>query len=448
MEYDVLVLGCGPAGFYSALSCASCGLRTAVVERGIPGGTGLATGCLPVKMILDRIKLLRDAGYSENLPRVLEEISRKVTEIPSQVLRRLKEASVDLYTGEGAFLSDRCLKIGKTILTARFIVLATGTEPEIVHGLSGHPNIISHTEAVSLSRPPGSLTILGSNVEGIEFASLFSELGSQVMVIEQEDEILPSYDRDLVAPLEDRLRENGVTFRMGSIVIGCRDSEEGLVLDIQGPGRLDGHKNPDESGIPALKGPLLMTGLRRPCLPAGLDATGVSCSQDRIPVDRMLRTNVPHIYAVGDINGILGMGSSAMQQGMQIGDLLSRSRPPSLEQGCLPRAVFSLPEIAGAGLQEQELTALGISYKVGRFELGQTWRGFGQGIGGFVKVLSRGKDDLAGIWMSGPSVSEIAGLCAPLLNGGNGLDGLKRGLMIHPVLGEAVMEAANQITWE
>lgn len=442
MEYDVIVLGCGPAGFYSALSCASRGLRTAVVERGIPGGTGLATGCLPVKMILDRIKLLREAGSSEDLPRVLEETREKMAYLPSLILRRLKEASVDLYTGDGAFLSDRCYRVGTTLLTARFIILATGTEPEVLPGLSDYPNVISHKEAVSLSRPPGSLTILGSDVEGIEFASLFSELGSQVMVIEQEGEILPSYDRDLVSPLENRLRGNGVTFRMGSTVRGWRDSEKGLVLDIQGSGRLEG------SGILALEGPLLMTGLRRPCLPAGLDATGVSCSQDRVPVDRMLRTNVPHIYAVGDINGILGMGSSAMQQGMQIGDVLSRGRLPSLEHGGLPRAVFSLPEIAGAGLQEQELTALGIPYKVGRFELGQTWRGFGQGIEGFVKVLSRGKDDLAGIWMSGPSVSEIAGLCAPLLNGGNGLEGLKRSLMIHPVLGEAVMEAANQITWE
>ncbi|MBF9016759.1 MULTISPECIES: NAD(P)/FAD-dependent oxidoreductase [unclassified Oceanispirochaeta] len=432
MQYDVLVLGSGPAGFYSALSCGRNGLKTALVERDIQGGTGLATGCLPVKMILDRIKLLRETGVPERLPQVLNDSRERMNHLGPLMNRRLMSAGVDLYTGEGFFLSADSFKVDDTILSARSIILATGTEPGSLPGVSDHPNCISHKEAVSLSRPPGSLTIVGGDVEGIEFASLFSELGTSVTVLEQQSEILTGYDRDLVQPIADRLKDNGVSFKMDTRVTGSGEKGE-LLTDSQSI-------NPS--------GPVLITGIRRPSFPEGLAAAGVECLKDRIPVNGSLRTNVPHIFAVGDINGLLGMGSAAVQQGMQMGDFLKDNIPITLDQGGLPRAVFSLPEIAGAGQQEKDLIAAGIPYGSGQFPFNHTWRGMGKWETGFVKVLVTDKDRLAGLWMSGQTVSETAGFCGPVLDAGIGLSSLRKSLMIHPVLGEAVLEACNQIHWE
>lgn len=428
----MLVLGSGPAGFYSALSCGRSGFKTALVERDIPGGTGLATGCLPVKMILDRIKLLREAGVPERLPQVLSQNRETMSPLGPLMNSRLISAGVELYRGEGVFLSPHKFKVDNTILSARFIILATGTEPGSLPGLSHHPNCISHKEAVLLSQAPDSLTIVGGDVEGIEFASLFSELGTSVTVLEQQSEILPGYDRDLVQPIADRLKDNGVSFKMDTRVTGSGEKGE-LLTESQSI-------NPH--------GPVLITGIRRPSIPEGLSAAGVECLKDRIPADGSLRTNVPHIFAVGDINGLLGMGSAAVQQGMQMGEFLKDSTPITLNQGGLPRAVFSLPEIAGAGLQEKELIAAGTPYGVGRFPFHNTWRGMGKWKTGFVKVLVTDKERLAGIWMSGQTVSETAGFCGPVLNAGMELSSLRKNLMIHPVLGEAVLEACNQINWE
>lgn len=443
MRYDVLVLGCGPAGFYSALSCAARGFKTAVVEKGVPGGTGLGTGCLPVKLMMDRIKLLRQTGDGPDLSPVLSEYSSGMEKLRPLILRRLKDAGVELYLGEGRFLSPHSFRIGQKELSAATIILATGSEAASLPGLSEHPRIISHKEAVSLSRAPETLTIVGGDVEGIEFASLFSELGSSVEVIEQQNEILPGYDRDLVSPLEERLLDRGVRFTLNSRVIKTVPSGDGIALEMAAS-----DSQSDSPGPRALGGSLLVTGIRRPCIPEGLEAAGVDCLGDRIPVDENLRSNAAHIYALGDLNGLLGMGSAAVQQGLQMGDHLKERIPISLDQGGLPRAVFSLPEIAGAGMQEKELAAGGIPYRRGRFSFSQTWRGLGREDKGFIKVLAGEDDRVAGIWMSGHSVSDTAGFCAPLLNAGIRTGELKRSLMIHPVMGEALLEACNRMEWE
>ena len=432
MQYDVLVLGCGPAGFYSAISCARSGFKTAVIERDIPGGTGLATGCLPVKLILDRIKILREAGVSEALPRVLGECRERMDQLEPLIKSRLISAGADLYTGEGTFLSPHEFKVGSTVFTARFIIIATGSEPGSLPGFSDRPDFLSHKEAVSLSAPPASLLIIGGDVEGIEFASLFSELGTSVTVLEQQNEILPGYDSDLVEPVAERLRDNGVSFVMDTRVTGCTQMG-GLITEV-------GSIHP--------AGPVLVTGIRCPSFPGGLDAAGVESQKDRIPVDGALRTNIPHIFALGDINGLLGMGSAAVLQGMQMGDLLKADIPVSLDFGGLPRAVFSLPEIAGAGQQEKDLIAAGIPYGTGRFCFDHCWRGMGRWKTGFVKVLVTEDEQLAGLWMSGHTVSETAGFCGPVLNAGMSLSSLKKSLMIHPVMGEAVLEACQKIHWE
>jgi dihydrolipoamide dehydrogenase len=278
---------------------------------------------------------------------------------------------------------------------------------------------------------PEHLLILGGDVEGIEFACLFARLGGRVTVIEQERRILPGTDQDLVETIERDLLDRGVHLKTGEHVRGCT---------------VEGHPNVSLSDGSTLEGDrVLLTGLRRPNFPDGLEQAGIKHDGQKVKVNADLQTSCKTVYAVGDINGITGMAHAAIQQGLvaarRIADPgrvtgASPAGPP------FPRAIYTLPEIAGAGYQESELDMEGTPYRRSAYRLADTWRGYSKGTDrGFIKVLA-GKDErILGLWICGSDASGQASLFGPLLAGGLTIDGLQDGLILHPTLGEAALEA-------
>jgi dihydrolipoamide dehydrogenase len=440
VHYDVLVLGSGPAGFYCALNCSRLGKKTILVERDRLGGTGFRWGCLPVKMMLDRFRA--QAGkeadtdrFDETAP-VITDTARRIQEVETRIRRRLTDAGVELAQGEGRFTDPNTFRLGKQSISAARIVIATGTEPAGWPGVSlNRETVISHREALGLIEIPEHLLILGGDVEGIEFACLFARLGGRVTVIEKEPRILPGTDPDLVEPIGRDLLNRGVTLKTGTEVRDCT-LDGGATVTLRDGSQLQGDR-------------VLVTGLRRPNFPDGLEQAGVKHDGQKINVNADLRTSCDTIFAVGDINGITGMAHAAIQQG-----LLAAGRIAELEHSArgtttgppYPRAIYTLPEIAGAGYQANELDAQGIPYKRLWYRLADTWRGFSKGIDqGFIKVLAGEEDRILGIWICGVDASEQASLFGPLLAGGLTIDGLRDDLILHPTLGEAALEAVLEI---
>jgi dihydrolipoamide dehydrogenase len=457
VHYDVLVLGSGPAGFYCALSCARLGRKTILAERERFGGTGFRWGCLPVKMMLDHLRAQMgtegrdETGRFGKTASVITDTARRIREVETRIRRRLTAAGVEVVIGEGRLVDPNTFRLGKRTISASRIVIATGTEPAGWPGVSLDGNtVLSHREALGLSEIPEHLLILGGDVEGIEFACLFAHLGGRVTLIEKERRILPGTDPDLAEPIERDLLGRGVSLKTGAQVSGCT-LDSGATVILKDGSRLKGDR-------------VLVTGLRRPNFPEGLERVGVEHDGQKIGVNAHLQTSCDAIYAVGDVNGITGMAHAAIQQALVTARRIAGSGGSQGGSGSgsgadgaaggggkpagppYPRAIYTLPEIAGAGYQENELNAEGIPYTRLSYRLGDTWRGYSKGIDeGFIKVLAGEGDRILGLWICGAAASEQASLFGPLLSGGLTIEGLRDGLILHPTLGEAALEAVLEI---
>ena len=433
MDVDVVVIGCGPAGYYAARAAARAGLRTVMVDKGPLGGTGLRTGCLPVKMLLDAV---RERGRASAAPRgwgraTLRRTAAAMVGVEQRLEQALRRDGVQVVRGEAELLDAGAVRAGGRTISCGSIVLATGTRAAAPAGIDLDGQVVvSHVEAVSWREVPRSVAIVGGDVEGIELACLFAHLGSRVHIIEMKGEILPGQDRELVQPVEKRLDALGVRFHLGAAASGVRQARGGAEVLCA-----------DGEVVRAER--VLVTGVRRPNLPAGLGRAGVVADENRIPVDSRFRTSAPGVYAVGDINGLCGMAHAAIQQGMLLGRILRGGPPGPTAWPSLPRAMFTIPEVAGAGAQARDLDSRGIAYRRTTVRLADTWRGISRGIGdGFVTALAAPDGRLLGLWAVGEGASEIAAPYGALVDRGVTADDLLEGLVIHPTLSEALLEAA------
>lgn len=435
--YDIIVIGSGPAGYYGAITAARAGKRVALVEKNKLGGTGFRWGCLPVKYMLDRIKKIEevkeDLGIKIEDVSIYDSIFQKTTAdmegIEAKIRHSLEAHHVDIFFGDGEFVDNHHYKLSDDTLETKDFIIATGTSPAGIKDITiDHDRIISHEEAIQLGHIPKELIIVGGNVEGIEFASLFAHLGTRVTVIEKEETILLGNDADLIAPLEGALTGQGVKLIKG---IGAINTETN---GLQGKVIL-------EDGQVITGDYVLVTGFRKPNFPRGLAQIGVQTDVSRIMVDDYLRTNIQNIYAIGDINGILGMAHVAISQGTLVLDAIEKNRQVPKRYKSLPRAIFTVGEIAGAGYQEWELQEEGIAYRMEKTKLKDTWRGHNKGHKeDFIKVLLDDKDYVLGIWMYGNQVSELVGSLGLLIDQKVSAKEIRESLYVHPTLSEALVE--------
>lgn len=426
-DYDVIILGGGVAGYYSAKALRQGGRSVALIEKEALGGTALRWGALPVKRALDFFKERK--GPREALLTSWQEDLRQLN---FKLEENLLALGVDLYYGEGELLDAQRVKVGEESLKADYIIIATGTQATSIEGIEiDRERIITHKEAIVLKDIPDSIVILGGNVEGVEFASLYAELGVRVTVVEREDKLLLGYDQDLVRPVEERLVEKGVNIIKGKAAQKAYVEDDKVTVLLEDESVIEGDK-------------ALVTLLRKPNFPKGIDRLNIDVDKDKIVVDENLRTGEKNIFAIGDINGIMGLANVAINQGLQVAEYILNKKKVGMNYGPLPRAVFTLPEIAGIGKQEEDLK--GFKYKVGYCNFKDTFRGWARGIEeGFVKVLVDEEENILGIWQVGNLVSEYIGIISPLFNKGLKVEDLKNNLIIHPTLTEGILEAILNI---
>ena len=448
----ILIIGAGPGGYETALAARRHGMDVTLIESGQVGGTCLNAGCIPTKSycrsagIIEDIRRAGEFGISaENATVDFAAVKRRKDEIVaglrSNVIAALEASGVRLVTGKAVFKDSRTVMAGGGEYSADYIVIASGSvsaRPDWP-GMD-LPGVLDSTALLDLDELPGRLCIIGGGVIGLEFASVFRSFGTEVTVVEYCREILPRYDRDIAKRLRQSLSGRGIRFSLQSKVESVERQPDGS-LRVSWT-RKDNMESADADKV------LVAVG-RRPCCDGlGLDAAGIRTERGAIPVDDNMRTVVPHIFAIGDVNGRQLLAHAATFQGkVALQAIMSDmggdgSCSSGYDLSVMPSAVFTMPEAASVGLTEEECKDNGIGYKVYK----SFFRANGKAVclgdtDGICKILASPEGKILGCHVLGPHSSDLVQEISSLMSAGVTADALSHSVHIHPTLGEVLISA-------
>jgi dihydrolipoamide dehydrogenase len=444
---DAVVIGGGPAGYRSAIGMARMGFKPILIERSDLGGTCTNRGCIPTKALIHAAKVLRDAKQGGRMGILADGISLDFSQLQKWnhfvveksrrgVSHLLESHGIEVLKGDATFLGPRRLLLnppGDVINTERVLV-ATGSRPSDVPSIRFDSNrILSSDEVFQIMKLPRELAIIGGGVIGIEMATAFAYLGSKVKIIELMEQILPGFETALVRPVHDALSKAGVEINLKSSVVQSEYTGGGELRLTLADGRII---EPDIA--------LVAIGRRPNTDSLGLDNAGVEVNDKGfIIVNDFLETSSKGIYAAGDVTGLPYLAHRAMGQG----ECAAENACGGRERVCsaIPSVVYSDPEIAVVGMDEQACSARALDFVSGVYSFGSSGRAQTLGrMEGFVKVLGESVGHkLLGVRMVGSSVSELIGGCSTMINASLTLEDLASGSYPHPTLSEAIMEAAK-----
>jgi len=450
MDVDVAVLGGGPGGYPAAIRAAQLGLRVAVVEQGRLGGTCLNVGCIPTKAWVQSAHAMKDAHTSfaklgVTIPEAtldFDAVQRNKSEIVDRtvggVTGLLKANGIAVVEGRGRFTDANTIAVdgGETVRFAH-AVIATGSRPvrPPVEGIDG-PRCVDSTGLLEITEPPKRLIVLGGGVIGVEFASIFHHFGAEVTIVEMLPHLIPMEDADAVKELERAFTKGGIRLQLGARAQRVDDGDGDLVLHITDA------KGQEQQ----VAGDLLLvaTGRRANVEDLGLEAAGVQAEPARIPTDARRRTNVPHIYAVGDVAGYWQLAHTAFREGEIAADNIAGHDVAM--GGAVPRCIYTDPEIAAVGLTEAEARERygDDRIRVGRFPFSAIARAamFADRTG-FVKTIHETElDELLGVVVVGPSATELINAAVVAIDAEARIDTVGDAIAAHPTLAEALKEAA------
>ncbi len=451
-EKEVVIIGGGPAGYAAAIRVAQLGGKATLIEKEALGGTCLNRGCIPVKALsraVELIDLARNAkeygiNYKElevNFPKIMARKDIVVKTMVSGVKLLLNGNGVEVIEGTGRFLSPSQLEVqlkngDKKILTAHKVIIATGSRCE--KGFANDERVIDTDEALQLETLPESMLIMGGGFIGLSFATIFSKLGTKVIIVEKSERILPEIDAEIVSFLERELKRAKVQVYAKAQVKGIEKAEGGrsVRLDIEGK----------EVNLPVQY--VLMAEERRVNInDLGLEGVGIKLNDNRgIAVNRRMETNVPNVFAAGDVTGGQMWANVAFAEGIVAAEN-ALGKNSEINHAAIPYWTNTLPEIAGIGMREDEAIAEGYQVKVGRFPFA------GNGVAtilgqraGMIKIISEQKyGQILGVHLIGPQASNLiaeAGLAMKLEASAEEISSVFHS---HPSLSEVFWEAARDI---
>jgi dihydrolipoamide dehydrogenase len=460
MSYDLTIIGTGPGGYVCAIRAAQLGLKVAVVEkRGTHGGTCLNVGCIPSKALLYASELFEEAGHrfgemgigvpapKLDLKTMLAFKDKGVDGNVKGVEFLLKKNKVDVYMGAGKILGTGKVEVtlnadGKVeVLETKNIVIATGSDVAPLPGVTiDEQRIVSSTGALSLPKVPGKLLVVGAGVIGLELGSVWRRLGAQVTVVEFLDRILPGMDSDVAKSFQRILDKQGFAFKLGTKVTGVDTSGKTLKVSVE----------PAAGGAAeVIEADVVLVAIGRIPYTAGLglDEAGVAKdARGRVVTDNHFATNVPGIYAIGDV--IVGpmLAHKAEDEGVALAELLA-GKAGHVNYDVIPGVVYTFPEVASVGKSEDDLKAAGVAYKVGKFPFTANGRTkVNNTSDGFVKsIADAATDKVLGAHIIGPEAGEMIHECAVLMEFGGSSEDLARTCHAHPTRSEAVKEAAMAV---
>jgi NAD(P) transhydrogenase len=448
MDFDLVVIGCGPAGEKGAAQAAWAGKRVAVVEKSRNlGGACANTGTLASKTLRESALLL--SGYRQRQvpgielsvkrdPSVADFMAHKEAVCAAERARiaaNLDRHHITLLTGEARFVDPHTIRVGERTVTASVFLLATGTVPHRPPGIAFRSQRIDDSdEILGLDRMPRSLVVAGAGVIGSEYASIFATLGCTVTLVDGRDRLLPFLDPEisdrLAAHLRDRL---GVDLRLGDSVLSTEEREDTLAITLASGEHLVAERLLYCAGRRAATGSL------------GLDAIGVALdARGYVQVDADYRTNLPHVYAAGDVIGFPALASVSMEQARlamcHAFGLTYKTRVPAE----LPLGIYTIPEVSAVGLTEAEARAQGMDVEVGRARYADNARGQIEGDrDGFLKLVFRAEDRVVvGVHVIGERATELIHLGELVIRTGGTIHAFIDLVFNYPTLGELYKYAA------
>jgi dihydrolipoamide dehydrogenase len=452
-RYDVVIIGAGPGGYVAAIRAAQLGLKTACIEgRASLGGTCLNIGCIPSKALLQSSEKFADAGHALaehgvkvgevglDLVAMMDRKDKVVTTLTRGVEFLFRKNKVDWLKGKGRIAAPGRIAFADADGAAReveatSIIIATGSESTRLPGINiDEKRIVSSTGALSLDRVPGRLTVIGGGYIGLELGSVWQRLGAKVTVVEVLDHIVPNMDRELGTALQRVLTRSGLDFKLGAKVVGIRDANDGLSLELDGAERQ------------TLAADVVLVSIgRRPYTEGlGLQGVGVALDQQgRVVVDDAFATNVPGIYAIGDVIRGPMLAHKAEEEGIALAERLAGQKS-RVDYDAIPAVIYTWPEVASVGKTEEELKAATIPYRIGKFPFTANPRARTNGYTeGFVKILAeRETDRVLGVHIIGPDAGTMIAEAVLAKEFGASAEDIARTCHAHPTLSEAIKEAA------
>ena len=450
-QYDVIVVGAGPGGYVCAIRAAQLGLRTACVEkRATLGGTCLNVGCIPSKALLTSSHKFEEVSshlsthgvvvgnVKLDLKAMMAHKNKVVSDNTKGIEFLFKKNKIDWLKGEGVVTApDQITVAGKTY-TAKHIVIATGSESMPLKGVEvDEKQICTSTGALELESVPKSMVVIGGGVIGLELGSVWARLGTKVTVVEFLDRILPGMDGEVAKNFQRILEKQGFSFKLGSKVTDAKKDASGVTLTVE----------PAKGGeAESLKADVVLLAIGRRAYTAGLGLDKVGVAMDergRVVVDSHFQSNVPGIYAIGDVIAGPMLAHKAEDEGVAIAEIIA-GQHGHVNYDAIPGVVYTHPEVANVGQTEEQLKAAGIAYKVGKFPFSANGRARAMNeTEGFVKILADAATDrVLGCHIIGPEAGTLIAEVVTTIEFGGSAEDIGRVCHAHPTLSETVKEAA------
>ncbi len=449
--FDVIVIGGGPGGYVCAIRAAQLGLRTACVEkRATLGGTCLNIGCIPSKALLQSSENFEEASHSfkdhgiliEGIRLDLARMQARKDEVVSANVKGVeflfKKNKVTWLKGEGRVAAAGKVSVDGTEYAAKHIVIATGSEAMPLPGVEiDEKRIVTSTGALELDQVPKHLVVIGGGYIGLELGSVWKRLGADVTVVEFLDRLVPGMDMEVGKQFERTLGKQGLKFKLKTKVTGAKADDTGVDLTLESAA----------GGAPeTLRADVVLVAIGRRAFTGslGLVEAGVALDdRGRVVVDAHYATNVPSIYAIGDVIAGPMLAHKAEEEGVALAERLV-GQAGHVNYGVIPGVVYTWPEVASIGVTEDQLKAEGADYRVGKFPFTANGRARAMGsTDGFVKILAdRATDRILGAHIIGPDAGTLIAELATAMEFGASSEDVARICHAHPSLSEAVKEAA------
>jgi dihydrolipoamide dehydrogenase len=450
-----VVIGAGPGGYVAAIRAAQLGMRVACIDREYLGGTCLNVGCIPSKALLDSTERLYEAktklahhgikieGISIDLPTMLGRKDQVVKQLTGGVGFLFKKNKIDSFIATGRIVSPDTVEVksaqGTQLLKTKNILIATGSAPVELPGLAFDGKyIISSTEALALTEIPKKLLVVGGGYIGLEMGSVWNRLGSEVLVLEFTDGILPLMDKELAGLLQRMLEKQGMKFQFGAAAREAKVKDGKVIVT---------WKNGDKSTDEVADKVLVATGRKPVTNGLGLKEVGVELdTKGFVKIDSHFATNVPHVWAIGDVIGGLMLAHKAEEEGIAAAEIIA-GKAGHVNYHTVPGVVYTHPELAQVGLTEADARREGREVRIGKFLFSANGRAKSiDETEGLVKIVGDAKTDrLLGVQILGAHASDMIAECVMAMEMAASVEDLARTNHAHPTLPEAVKEAAMAV---
>ena len=450
MDFDLLIIGSGPGGYVAAIRGAQLGLKVAIIEKEALGGVCLNWGCIPTKSFLrsaEVLKLIKGSekyGIKSELGKIdISEVvkrSRSIAKrLSSGVEYLLKKNKVEIFLGEASFKTSKTIQIrskNNSIkeITSKNICIATGGRPREISGVPNSSNIWFYKEALQVDKIPGKLLVVGSGAIGVEFASFFSQMGSDVSLLEVKPNILPNEDPEISNFVEKQFLNRGIKVFKNHSLESLKEKEGLIKAEF---------KSKDRTLNFEFDKAIFAVGIVGNIENLNLEGININCSNGSIIVDEYCKTNVDNIYAIGDVASQPWLAHKASHEGISVAEQVAGMKVNPIEKDRIPACTYCDPEVASIGLSEKEVIEKGLEFKVGIFPFSANGKAMAMGYeNGFIKtIIQKDTGEFLGVHMVGMGVTELIHNYALAKEAEIIQENIENTIFPHPTLSEAIHES-------